>query len=133
MSEQTTAIVERLYEGLAKADIETVLGIFDPEVEIVTPEALPWSTGHYTGLEGAAAYFGGALQYLDRTGFDVEEIRPSGEDWVAAIGMWSGRFREGGGEFNVKFVHFWTLRDGKVIKGEGISDTIGIVRAFEAA
>ncbi len=131
MSERTIAVVRRLYEGLDRADVETVLGLFDPEVEIVTPKALPWSSGHYTGLEGAAAYFGGALRYLDQTRFDVQEVHASGQ-WAAAYGNWSGRFRDGGGEFDVRFVHFWTLRDGRVIHTEGISDTDGIVRAARA-
>ncbi|WP_176611721.1 nuclear transport factor 2 family protein [Actinomadura sp. WMMB 499] len=131
MPDQVAEIIERLYKGLAAADVEAVLSLFDPRVEIFTPPSLPWSTGHYAGLEGAAQYFGGALELLEETAFDVQEIRVSGDDWAAAIGDWSGRFREGGGEFDVRFVHFWTLADGKVIKGEGISDTIGIVRAHE--
>lgn len=131
MSEGTVALVERLYEGLDRADIEAVLALFDPEVEIATPPSLPWSAGNYTGLDGAAAYFGKALEYLEETQFLVEEIRPS-DDWAAAIGNWTGRFRESGGEFNVRFVHFWEFRDDRVIKGSGISDTVGIVRAFSA-
>ncbi|GAA3150601.1 hypothetical protein GCM10010521_42840 [Streptomyces rameus] len=132
MSEQTTAVVKRLYEALDKADIQTVLEIFDPEVEIVTPPSLPWSTGHYQGHAGAAQYFGGALEHLEDTGFKVTEIRVAG-DWAAAIGNWYGRFRAGGGEFDVRFVHFWELRDGRVVRTEGISDTDGIVRAASGA
>ncbi|MFE5584782.1 nuclear transport factor 2 family protein [Kitasatospora sp. NPDC056531] len=128
ISEHVLAAVERLYTGLGKADIEQVLELFDPEVEIVTPESLPWSTGHYRGLEGAAEYFGNALRYLAETGFVVDEIRVS-DEWVAAIGTWNGRFRSSGGEFSVRFVHFWTLRNGRIIKGEGIAETHGIVHA----
>jgi hypothetical protein len=47
----------------------------------------------------------------------------------AAIGGWSCRFRASGCEFDVRFVHFWQFRDGKVVKGSGISDAVGIVRA----
>ncbi|WP_306323280.1 MULTISPECIES: nuclear transport factor 2 family protein [unclassified Streptomyces] len=130
MSEQTAAVVERLYEALEKEDIETVLEIFHPEVRITTPPALPWSTGYYEGHAGAAAYFTGALQYLEETTFKVQEIRVCG-DWAAAVGDWSGRFRRSGGEFDVRFVHFWELSEGRVVRTEGISDTDGIVRAYQ--
>lgn len=123
------ATVEALYDGLARMDAEAVVSLFDAASEIRTPPSLPWSTGHYVGLEGAIAYFTGALEYLDDNRFDVEEVRVSGDNWAAAIGMWYGKFKNGG-EFNVRFVHFWTVKDGKVVRGEGISDTDGIVRAY---
>ena len=50
---------------------------------------------------------------------------------LTALGYWSGTFKSTGKSFNVRFVHFWILRDGKVIRAEGISDTVPIVRAFE--
>jgi uncharacterized protein len=128
--EEVVQVVTRLYEGLADEDIETVLGIFDPEVTIVAPGSLPWSTGEYKGIEGAVKYFEGALTACADTRFEVQEIRASG-DWAAAIGDWSGTARSTGRSFTVRFVHFWTLRAGKVLKAEGISDTVGIVRAFE--
>lgn len=127
--EQVVATIEKLYDALGREDVETVLSVFDPEVVILTPPSLPWSTGNYTGLDGAVKYFQGALEACADTVFDVQEIRPSG-DWAAAIGDWSGTSRDTGRSFKVKFVHFWTLREGKIIKAEGISDTVGIVAAF---
>jgi hypothetical protein len=126
------ALIERLYEALAKEDVEGVLAAFSPDVVIHTPPSLPWSTGSYEGLEGAVKYFQGAIVACADTVFKVDEIHPSG-DWVAAVGDWSGTARSTGRSFTVRFVHFWTLRDDKVVKAEGISDTVGIVRAFEDA
>ncbi|MEU8379175.1 nuclear transport factor 2 family protein [Streptosporangium sp. NPDC048865] len=105
MSEQSIDIVKRLYEGLTKLDIPTVLGSFDPEVEIIAPQSLPWSKGSYRGIDGAAAYFGSAVDYLEETRFDVEDLLPSG-DWVTALGYWSGRFKSTKKEFRVqRLVH----------------------------
>ena len=128
--EQVLATIDKLYDALRREDVETVLSVFDPEVVILTPPALLWSTGDYRGLEGVVKYFQGALEACADTVFDVQEVHPSG-DWAAAIGDWSGTCRATGRSFKVKFVHFWTLRDGKVIKAEGISDTVGIVAAFD--
>jgi hypothetical protein len=71
MAEDLRALVDTLYDGLCRADIEAVLGLFDPLVEIETPPSLPWSAGNYTGLGGAASYFSSALGHLDETRFDV--------------------------------------------------------------
>ncbi|MGI5519992.1 nuclear transport factor 2 family protein [Micromonospora sp. CA-259024] len=131
MTQNIRSIVDDLYSGLRRMDAPAVVSLFHPEVEIRTPPSLPWSTGHYTGLDGAVAYFTSALDLLDENLFDVEEVRVSGDDWVAAIGQWSGKFKNGG-VFDVRFVHFWAIRDGKVYRGEGISDTDGIVRAYES-
>jgi|GEM_PF-1763116 ketosteroid isomerase-like protein len=130
MSEQIKDLVAKLYDGLDRADIPAIVALFDPAVEIETPPSLPWSKGSYSRLDGAVAYFTSALEYLEETAFSVQEVHVDG-DWAAAIGDWTGRFKAGGGEFDVKFVHFWQFRDGKVVKGSGISDTVGIARAYE--
>jgi len=130
MSDKVKALIETLYDGLKRMDVDAVVSLFDADVEIQTPTSLPWSAGHYTGLDGAVSYFTGALAMLEENRFEVQEVRVSGEDWAAALGMWYGRFRDSGGVFNVRFVHFWTLRDDRIIRGEGMSDTDGIVRAL---
>lgn len=38
--------------------------------------------------------------------------------------------RAGGRDFRARFSHIWTLRNGKVIRLEGIVDTAAIARAF---
>lgn len=134
MSEQTLATVKQIYNGLQTADIKAVLELFDPSSEIFTPGSLPWSTGYYSGLDGALAYFTSALGHVEETRFEVEDWLPSdgqpSGDWVTALGWWYGRALPSGNEFRVRFVHFWTLRDGKVVRAEGVSDTAGIINAF---
>ncbi|MFI9155812.1 nuclear transport factor 2 family protein [Streptomyces sp. NPDC053367] len=129
MCDEPITVVRRLYDGFERADIEAIVGAFDPSVEIFAPETLPWSNGNYTGKDGALEYFRGALSVLDGNRFDVQEFHTDG-GWVAAVGKWSATVRATGDAFDVRFVHFWTVRDGKIVKAEGISDTAGIVRAF---
>lgn len=130
MSEQAVSTVEQIYDGLGREDIKAVLELFDETAEIFTPDSLPWSSGYYSGLDGALAYFTSALGHLEGTRFEVEELLPSGA-WVTALGWWYGRAVPTGKEFRVRFVHFWTLRDGKVVRAEGVSDTAGIVASFD--
>lgn len=130
MADQALSTVKQVYEALGREDIKTAVDLFDEAAEIFTPSSLPWSSGYYTGLDGALAYFTSALGHLEGTRFEVEELLPSG-DWVTALGWWYGRAIPTGKEFRVRFVHFWTVRNGKVVRAEGVSDTAGIVGAFE--
>ncbi|MEU7580007.1 LLM class flavin-dependent oxidoreductase [Streptomyces sp. NPDC041068] len=91
----------------------------------IRPRTVPCTRSHRRGprastrgWDGATAYFADALTYLDQAKFDFEELLPSG-DRVTAFGWWSGRFKETGNEFNVRFVHFWHIQDGKVGRAEG--------------
>lgn len=128
MAEQPVDTVKRLYKALRALDIDSVLATCHPDIEIVAQKSLPWSQGEYKGLDGAAAYFASARTHLDRATFDFEELLPSG-DWVTAFGWYGGRFKDTGNEFIVRFVHFWRIRDEKVIRAEGISDTAPIAAA----
>lgn len=135
MSDQALATVKAIYQGLESADITSVIALFDPSSEIFTPGSLPWSAGYYSGLDGALAYFTSALGHVEETRFEVEEWLPSTGlptgDWVSAVGWWYSKVPSTGKEFRVRFVHFWTLRNGKVVRAEGISDTAGILSAFD--
>ncbi|NUS11213.1 MAG: nuclear transport factor 2 family protein [Streptomyces sp.] len=131
MSNQTKLLVSTIYDALEAQDVKTIVSLFDPSVEVQSPPTLPWSQGTYHGIDGAMAYFTSALEYLDQNAFIVEEVHAEG-DWAASIGRWTGRFRATGGEFDVRFVHFWDFKDGLVVRCSGISDTHGIVLGYQA-
>ncbi|WP_405642382.1 nuclear transport factor 2 family protein [Streptomyces uncialis] len=131
MAEHSPAVTKRLYEALDRCDLEALVGLCDPAVEVVAPPSLPWACGTRTGLVGAVDCFTRAFGMLERTRFSVTEMRPTGDDRMTVVGNWWGRVRDTGREFDVRFVHLWTFRHGMVVKAEVIIDSAGILRAFE--
>jgi hypothetical protein len=51
-----------------------------------------------------------------------EELVGSGEH-VVAFGTYSGRFNATGKSMRARFVHHWTVRDGRVVRFEQFTDT----------
>lgn len=70
------------------------------------------------------------LENLDSQ-VEMEELVEAG-DRVVAIGHTRGRVRANQREFDVRAIHVWTLRDGKVIRFEAYIDTPKMLEALEA-
>ena len=49
---------------------------------------------------------------------------------VFDIGSYSGRAKNSGKAFSARFVHDWTVRDGKLVRLQQCADTIQLARAL---
>ena len=50
-------------------------------------------------------------------------------DQVAALGWVSGKYKATGIAFQARFVHWWTMTDGRATRFEAIEDTVKIAEA----
>jgi ketosteroid isomerase-like protein len=120
MSEENVEIVRRLFAAVARRDTETVLSIYDPEVE--------WDGTRHRWAEvigGDSAFHGHdgirewARQYYEtweNLEDTVEELIDAG-DQVVSIVTTRARGRGSGVEVEWKDnAGIWTLRDGRVIR-----------------
>lgn len=122
--------VQSVYGAFARGDVPTVLGALSPDIEWVTPATLPWSAGNYRGHAGVQQYFGQFLEALASPHIEVRELLAS-EDRVVAIGIEHATARATGRSFAARFTHVWTVRDGRVVKMEGLIDTAQVRAAFD--
>lgn len=127
-----TATVAAIYAAFARGDLETVLEAMDDSVDWVTPATLPWSEGRYRGREGLSEYFGSFAAMLADPTIDPDELIAA-DDRVIAIGHERGRGVESGRAFEARFVHTWTLREGRVTRMEGLVDTAAITAALSTS
>lgn len=127
----STDTVAAIYESFAHGDIDSVMNVMDDAVEWITPATLPWSRGAYRGRDGLREYFGGFLAALSEPSVHPDELIAAG-DRVIAIGYERGRGARSGREFRARFVHTWTVRDGRVTRMEGVVDTATIAAALAA-
>ena len=117
MSEETVEIVRRVYEAAAQRDSETVLALYDPEVELDnTRLGIVGTVGVYHGHEGLRRFFSIWHEAWESVDYEVEELIDAGDDQVVAVVTRHGRGRSSGADVELHVVLLWTVRVGKVVR-----------------
>jgi uncharacterized protein len=124
MSQENVKVVQSMYEAFARGDIPTVIGALDPQVEWWEAESFIYADGNpYVGPD---AVLQGVFQRIGEEwdGFAVapEEVLDAG-DKVITHGYYSGTYKKNRQPLRAQFAHFFTFRDGKVVKFQQYTDT----------
>ena len=124
MSQEHVNTVRGMYEAFGRGDIPTVLGRLDPNIEWLEAENFIYADNNpYVGpnavLEGVFMRLG-----ADWEGFAVtpKEVHDAG-DTVISEGQYSGTYKKNGRNVRAQFAHFFTFRDGKIVKFQQYTDT----------
>ena len=130
MSQQDANTVRALYEAFGRGDIPFVLSALDGEVEWREADSFIYADKNpYLGpgavLEGVFARLGGEWE-----GFAVspDAVLDAGET-IIGRGYYSGVYKQNGNAVRAQFAHFFTFRDGKVIKFQQYTDTAQFLKA----
>jgi ketosteroid isomerase-like protein len=119
MSEENVEIVRRVFDAAARHDSETVLALYDPEIEFDTSRTgLGGLTqgAIYHGHEGMRSVYREWREGWDSYEEQVEELIDAGEHVISVVTV-RARGRASGAE--VELSHrggVWTLRNGRVVK-----------------
>lgn len=130
MSQENVNTVRGMYEAFGKGDIAPIIAAVDPQVEWWEAENFIYADNNpYVGpnavLEGVFMRIGNEWD-----GFVVspEEVLDAG-DTAIGHGYYSGTFKKTGKQVRAQFAHFFSFRDGKVIKFQQYTDTAQFQRA----
>jgi uncharacterized protein len=134
MSEQQNLeVVRSVYAAFGRGDLEGLLALLDPQVSWRTPGPpdLP-TAGLRRGVAEVRAFFGLLLNT-----FDVQDFRPADffaqDDKVVVLGT----SREGpkgmGRLVEFRWVHVFTIRNGKIAEFEESADVSALVEEFRRA
>ena len=121
--------VRRFNDALAATDLETILAITDPGIEVVQTDALPWG-GEFHGHDGLGDFFG-KLTGTIASRVTIDEMFSAG-DQVVQIGRTAGTVKATGAEFDIREVHVLTVRAGKIVRFAATIDTPGMLAALAA-
>ena len=124
MSAENVKTVETMYAAFAKGDIPTVLAGLDAQVEWWEAENFIYADNNpYVGPESVLQ---GVFMRIvsDWDGFAVS---PAGVldagDTAIGHGYYSGTHKQTGKQVRAQFAHFFTFRDGKIVKFQQYTDT----------
>ena len=121
--------VQAVYTAFGNGDMPRVLELMDPEVLLLTP-VLPWSHGEYRGHEGLLDHVESQREALAEWTSRPDEFVIS-DDLVVALGVSSGTCKETGRSFTGRFVHIWSVEQGRVVRLRAHMETAMLTRAFD--
>jgi ketosteroid isomerase-like protein len=130
MSQENANTIRGMYEAFGRGDVQTVIAALDPQVEWWEAENFIYADRNpYVGplavLEGVFARIAEEWE-----GFAVspEGILDAGET-IIGQGHYSGTCKRNGEHVRAQFAHFFTFRDGRVVKFQQYTDTAQFLRA----
>jgi uncharacterized protein len=119
MSRENVEIVQRVYDAVARRDTDTVLALYDPEVEwdaSQSPLGRVTGASVFHGHEGLRRAFREWYDGWEHVEDNIEELIDAGEHVIAVVTL-RGRGRSSGVEVEWKdSAAVWTIRNGKVIR-----------------
>lgn len=131
MSEQSNVeAVRRIYEAFLRNDIPAVLDGLTDDVEWnwYGPPELPFAGSHH-GREAVAQWFATIADIVEFHEWESREFVAQG-DTVVVLGYERATAKPTGREFDVQWVQFLTMRDGKVARFRQFPDTAAVGSAF---
>ncbi len=131
MSEENVNFVRQAYDAFNRGDIDTVMGIMDPEIVWQEPdvEGLPDRGTHHGSEAVANDVFGSVAEQWDEFQAVAEEFLDAG-DRVIVLGHFRVRGKATGRSVDAPYAHVWTLRDGKAMHFRNYMDTATFLQSL---
>lgn len=121
-------LVREAYARFARGDLDGIVALLSPEIEITQAPAVPWG-GRFTGRAGAQEYLARLARYADAAPDPIIYV-PAGGD-VAVVGRLRGRVRSNGRALDLVVVHLWTVCAGQVVRFAAYADTPAVREALD--
>ena len=128
MSERNVELIRDVYEAGNRGDWAALFRIAHPDIEWETDPRLP-NAGTYRGREEIQRFYEDQAAPFDRSVIELERLVANG-DYVVALVRVRRRLRGSTAEIDLRLGHLWTIRDGKVVRGQAFAER---ERALEAA
>ena len=127
---ENVEVLRGAYEAFNHGDMETVTATWETDIEFVGPDSsrMP-GAGPHRGKEDVARLFSGMRDRWEGLLLVPDEFVEQGET-VVVLGHLEGRAKATGTDVKVPFVHVWRMREGKVRRGQALTDTAVIADAL---
>ena len=110
--ERNLALVREGFDAYTRGDIEAVLALTDPAVEVHMPRSMP-NGGTYRGHDGYLLWLGNWLEAWEDFTVEIAESEPVGERHVVSRASQSGKGRGSGVTVEMEVFYVNEIVDGK--------------------
>ncbi|MEV4434106.1 nuclear transport factor 2 family protein [Streptomyces sp. NPDC049555] len=130
-SSENLALVRTAYAAHRDRDLDAFLGVFAADAEWVHPDGMAdyGLGGTQRGHAGIKEFLARVPQHVGGMVLDPQEFIVSG-DRVVVLGVREVTNRRGRTR-TLKFLHAWTIRDGKAVRMEDVFDTVAFQRLLQ--
>jgi uncharacterized protein len=118
MSQENVEIVRRGYEAFNRGDLEGMVADFAPSFEYVPTGAVPGFDRAYQGPEGLMEFVDWMRAEFDYARADIDELIEARDQVLVGVTA-RGLGKQSGVEVTWHIWHLWTVRDDKVVQGQG--------------
>jgi ketosteroid isomerase-like protein len=128
---ENVELVQGFYAATGQGDMESVLSLLGADVEVIYPgpSIIP-TAGVWHGHDGFARWSSAGLAgHLPPEAFELKEFIAQG-DKVVVVGHADLRIKTTGKACSTDFLHFFTVRDGKISSFRDYFDTHALAMAY---
>jgi ketosteroid isomerase-like protein len=114
MSQENVELLRRFHAAFNRRDLDALLALHDPEVEVVSLR-MGLEGGHpFQGHEGVRSWYESLLDVYPDFGSEIEEVRELGEVTIARLRQY-GRGRESDAPIELTVWHVAHVRNRKIV------------------
>jgi ketosteroid isomerase-like protein len=119
LSQADVELVRSLYDAFESKDLDGVIGLLADDMVAHVAPGVPWS-GSYYGPEGFRRFLEIIDEYVELS-IETDSLIDTGPV-VAKVGRSTGYARTTGTRFSFDEIHFWEVKDGKIVAFRNYSD-----------
>lgn len=124
-------LVRRLYDAMARGDVATVLSLMSEDVTFVVPgPSGVGAAGTWRGHDGVQQCFRTLRESQRNQGLEIQEFVAEGDKVVVVLHV-TATVLSTGKLFESDIVHFFTVKDGKIVSLRDFFDTAAVVEASQ--
>lgn len=120
MSAANAQVARESFERICRLDIDSLLELYDPEIEFLPLTGTRVESGGYNGHQGVRDYFEECAEIWELMQPHADDVRTVGDD-VVVLGGCAVRGRGSGARSDNPMAWVITLREGKVIRHRGFA------------
>jgi ketosteroid isomerase-like protein len=130
MNEQDNVrLIQKIYAAFGAGDVQTILDSVADDAQWINhgPATIPYA-GSRSGKKQIREFFQ-AIADSTTGGKVITENFVAQADAVVATGRYTARVRDTGADIDTPIAHLFTVRNGKVARWEGFSDSAKVAEA----